>query len=117
MDADGGNPTRLTDSPGFDGFPLWSPDGRKIAFLTGRDGNAEIYTMNPDGSEQTNLTNTPNAQESVQGDFSWSPDSAQIMFHTNRDNNVEIYVMDANGDNPTNLSNNPGIDFASIWVP
>jgi Tol biopolymer transport system component len=38
------------------GSPLWSPDGRKIAFVGDRDGNAEVYVMNADGSGQRRLT-------------------------------------------------------------
>jgi TolB protein len=72
--------------------------------------------MNGDGSLPTNLTNSPDSQESLQGDFSWSPDGKQIMFHSDFDGNVEIYVMDADGSNPTNLSQNPATDFASVWV-
>ena len=117
MDRDGENMVRLTESAEFDGYPAWSPDGDKIAFMSTREGNPEIYVMNADGSEQTNLTNTPAAQESVQGDFSWSPDGSQILFHTDRDGNIEVYVMGADGSNPTNLSNNPASDSGSIWVP
>jgi hypothetical protein len=50
--------------------PLWSPDGRKIAFRSGRHGNLEIYVMNADGSEQQRLTRTP--ARSVQF-LAWSP--------------------------------------------
>ena len=59
MNADGSNPTRLTNNPTQDRRPSWSPDGSKIAFQTNRDGNWEIYTMKIDGSKQTNLTNHP----------------------------------------------------------
>jgi Tol biopolymer transport system component len=38
---------------------VWSPDGTKIVFLSDRDGNYEIYTMNADGSGQTRVTNNP----------------------------------------------------------
>jgi Tol biopolymer transport system component len=40
-------------------MPLWSPDGRTIAFRSSRDGNPELYLMNADGSGQRRLTNTP----------------------------------------------------------
>ena len=43
MNADGSEQTRLTNSSGYDGVPVWSPDGSKIAFQSNRDGNYEIY--------------------------------------------------------------------------
>jgi Tol biopolymer transport system component len=55
-DADASGQRRLTRSPGYDGDPAWWPDGRKIAFASGRNGNGELYVMNADGSGQRNLT-------------------------------------------------------------
>ena len=52
MNADGSGQRRLTRTAGFEYSPAWSPDGRKIAFASGRDGNSGIYVMNADGSEQ-----------------------------------------------------------------
>jgi Tol biopolymer transport system component len=114
-DAAGGEARNLTQSASNDGFPRWSPDGSKIAFLSDRDGNFEIYAMDPDGSNQLNLTNTP-ANESQGGDFSWSPDSSQILFNSDRDANLEVYVMDADGENQVNLSNSPGTDLNAVWI-
>ena len=54
MNADGSNPTPLTNSAG-DQQPSWSPDGTKIAFVSGRDGNQEIYVMNAEW-KQSNQT-------------------------------------------------------------
>src|SRR5437879_10999009 len=55
MKADGSEPVRLTDSPFLDGQASWSPDGRRIAFVSDRDASSayehfEIYVMNADGS-------------------------------------------------------------------
>jgi TolB protein len=72
MNADGtGTITRLTSSVGGNTQPVWSPDGKKIAFVSTRDDpdpdcyqncNSEIYVMNADGGGQTNLTNTSGSE-------------------------------------------------------
>ena len=83
--------TNLTNyNSGNDMGPYWSSDGTRIAFISNRDGNNEIYVMDADGSNQTNLTNND-----VYDDFpNWSPDGTKIAFASARDGNVEIYVMD-----------------------
>ena len=64
--AAGGTPVLLATNGTS---PAWSPDGTKIAFTSYRDGNAEIYVMNADGSNETRITNDPAAQL----DPSWQP--------------------------------------------
>jgi len=103
--------TRLTDHPGADTQPAWSPDGSKIAFASNRSGNFEIYTMNADGTALTNLTNHPADDQYP----AWSPDGSQIAFATNRDGNSEIYRMDADGTDPLNLTRNPAEDLQPEW--
>jgi Tol biopolymer transport system component len=56
MNADGSGVTSLTAGPGANYLPSWSPDGSRIAFVSGRDGNDEIYVMNADGTDQVRLT-------------------------------------------------------------
>jgi Tol biopolymer transport system component len=72
-----------------------------IAFSSDRDGNREIYVMNPDGTGQTNITDHP----AHDNEPAWSPDSTRIAFESNRDGNYAIHVMDADGSNPVNLTN------------
>ena len=115
MEADGSNQTRLTNNPGYDISPKWSPDGTKIAFVSSRDGNNyEIYVMNADGSNQTRLTNNPGYDTSPE----WSPDGTKIAFVSRREgNDYEIYVMNADGSNQTRLTNNPGYEPSPEWSP
>ena len=89
------------------------PKSSKIAFVSVRDGNFEIYVMNTDGSSPKRLTNNPYNDESP----SWSPDESKIAFMSNRDDNHEIYVMNSDGSNQINLTNNPAWEDAPSWSP
>ncbi|MBA2734320.1 MAG: PD40 domain-containing protein, partial [Acidobacteria bacterium] len=90
------------------------PPPLPIVFVSNRDGNTEIYRMNPDGSGTRRLTYKDPA---VDGDPRLSPDGRRIAFTTNRDGNAEIYVMNADGSSPTRLTNNPGEDSHPYWSP
>ena len=100
-------------TPGDVQTPAWSPDGRKLAFVSERDGNAEIYVMNADGSAQENLTRQP-ANDSHP---SWSPDGRRIAFVSRRDGNSEIYVMNADGSGVRNLTRTPSSELDPAWSP
>ena len=122
MDADGGNLRRLTNNSDGDWDPSWSPDGKRIVFLSDRDRHVdlqhgapipEIYVMDADGGNQQNLTNNPNADRAP----SWSPDGNRIAFMSDRTGNYDIYVMGADGTNQQNLSNHPLSDRNPSWSP
>lgn len=86
----------------------------KIAFVSDRDGNNEIYTMEPDGTAQTNITNHPGNDT----DPAWSPDGTKIAFSSTRDGgDDEIYVMNADGTNVTQITYNNDIDTEPTWSP
>ena len=57
MDADGDNPQRLTNHPDRDFLPSWSPDSKRIAFVSNRVRSFDIYVMDADGRNLQNLTN------------------------------------------------------------
>jgi dipeptidyl aminopeptidase/acylaminoacyl peptidase len=85
----------------------------QICFVSERDGNAEIYAMNPDGEEQVRLT----FQSSREVEPAWSPDGLRIAFVSNLSADNEIYVMAAEGIYPINLTQNPRSDGAPAWAP
>jgi Tol biopolymer transport system component len=105
-------PTPVTNSTqtAFSGTAL--PSGR-IAFVSTRDGNAEIYVIRPDGSGLTRLTSNP----ATDGGPALAPDGTKIAFHSNRDGNSEIYVMNSNGSGLRRVSNHPANDSLPSWSP
>ena len=113
MYAYGTGQTNITENPATDWYPLWSPDGGKIAFQSDRDGAGEIFSTTPDGSDQENLTQNP----ALDGAAAWSPDGSRIAFVSLRDGNAEIYVMNADGSGQMRLTNNPAWDAGPSWSP
>ncbi|HEX8638208.1 MAG TPA: hypothetical protein VF692_09110, partial [Pyrinomonadaceae bacterium] len=87
----------------------------KIAFVSRRTGNDEIYTMNPDGSNQTNISNNPANDLSP----AWSFDGSKIAFArqpTGGSTAIDIYTMNADGSNQIRLTND-GSSRSPSWSP
>lgn len=85
----------------------------KIVFVSDRNGNREIYSMNSDATGQTRLTTNSATDEFPD----WSPDGKQIAFSTNRDGNFEIYTLDANTLVLSRLTTNSVPDSEPAWSP
>lgn len=131
-------------SSGFGAHPAWSPDGRKIAFMSNRDGKDDIFVVNADGSGLRNLTRSRGNYYKRFWWFSsdapmWSPDGRKIVFRSDRlyhtpagtreggpdDLNAElrrrrydeIYVVGADGSGVRRLTRNSRSDGAPLWSP
>lgn len=114
MNGDGTGQTEVMRHPARDWSPTWSPDGRRIAFYSDRDGNFEIYTMNADGSGLTRLTNDPGDDNSPD----WSPDGASILFLSGRGDGVlSVHVMRPDGTGVTRLTDHPFEENSARWSP
>jgi TolB protein len=132
-DADGKNPVRLTDTPGYDAEATISPKGDRIVFTSVRHGDIELYSMNLDGSDVKRLTERPGYDGGAF--FSWdgkrivwrAPGADDDVSKTDyglllkeglvKPNRLEIWVMDADGANKKQVTRNGQANFAPFWHP
>ena len=85
----------------------------RIAFESTRDGNWEIYTMAPDGTDHVRLTDDPALDSSP----AISPQGRKIAFSSDRTGNGEIFIMNSDGSGLTNLTNHPSSDCSAAFSP
>ena len=112
--ADGTQTTNVTNSAtGDDLRPNWSPDGTRIVFRSHRDGNAEIYVMDANGSQVTNLS----MNVAFETTPSWSTDGSQVLFTSNRDGDNELFVMNADGTQITQITFNTVFESWAEFSP
>jgi tricorn protease len=119
MPRGGGKAKRLTDSPFYDHSPVWSPDGRKLIFLSDRGGHEDIYLIESAEPENpmivkantfklTQLTKTPDAEQGI----NFSPDGKRISFLRNG----KLLTMNPDGSDVKTIVNEQRvIDYE--WSP
>jgi Tol biopolymer transport system component len=90
-----------------------APDTAKIVFVSTRDGNREIYIMNPDGTEKVRITQ--NFSEELYP--SWSPTGEEILFVSDRDGVQDLYLMDADGSNVRRVFKKSARRVHPTWSP
>jgi Tol biopolymer transport system component len=114
MSVGGFDTGRLTqERSGNNSQPTWSPDGAGIAFVSDRNEQNEIYTMDANGRNSKRLTYAMGDDVSP----AWSPDGKRIAFVSNRDGQKEIYLIDADGTDPTRMTDDEGDDISPVWCP
>ena len=118
MNADGSDQKRLTDWPGYDGGPFFTPDGQHIVWrhFTPDGSQADIYTMRLDGSGVRRLTDFDS--------MSWAPyfhpSGAYVIFASNKlgFSNFELYLVDAWGRHePVRVTSTDGFDGLPVFSP
>ncbi len=101
LDLNSGNLRQLTETPGFEGNPTWSPDGRWIVYEANYDGDFDIYILPVmDDEEVIQLTNHPGSDNSPD----WDPGGRRIAFISDRDGSPDVFI--AKLDQPDERFNN-----------
>ena len=103
---------RLIASTLYEGAPQYSPDGKRIVFVSTRLGNQEIWVCDSEGERPMQLTDFRGARA---GAPRWSPDGRQIVFDCSPDGNADIFVIDSEGGRPRRLTSEPSEDVLPSW--
>src|SRR5262249_669484 len=116
--ADGTQRVEITFGSNQSQRPAWSPDGTRIEFDSTQDGSYDLFTINPDGTGQINLTNSPDVDE-VSG--SWSPDGSKIAFKSFDYDapapSYDVDVINSDGTGLLPLAHSPNEEEAPAWSP
>ena len=86
--------TRLTSAPGGDFYPVWTPDGRRVAFASDREGEFNLYWKAADG---TGAVERLNESENQQVPYAFTPDGRHLVFREMAEPNVNIGVLSLEG--------------------
>jgi TolB protein len=113
-DADGANPQRVADSPDPLMSPSWSPDGRKLAYVSFEGDQSAIYVQ----TLRTGTRDRVSARAGINGAPVFSPDGRMLALTLSQEQgNPDIYMLDLAGQVLTRLTRNVAIDTEPAWAP
>jgi TolB protein len=112
-DADGENPKIMVESRDPIMSPAWSPDGRRLAYVSFEQKRSEIYIQDLRSGARKRVS----ARPGVNGAPAWSPDGRYLAVALSRqDGNLDIYTLDINSQVLTRLTDGPAIDTEPAWT-
>ncbi len=112
-DSDGHNPQTVVRSPEPLLSPAWSPDGRRLAYVSFERGNSAIYVQEiATGSRQVMA-----AYKGINGSPTFSPDGTRLALTLSMSGNPEIYLMDLASRRTTQITRHFAIDTEPHWMP
>jgi dipeptidyl aminopeptidase/acylaminoacyl peptidase len=106
----GGEAVRLTTSKKNDNQPRWSPDGKRIAFISAREEKPQVFLISPTGGEAEKLTDSKSGVQS----FAWSPDNSRIAYVAQQEQTPDEEKKQKDKDDPQVFDKN--FKFSRIWV-
>lgn len=112
-DADGHNEQIILSSRQPLMSPSWSPDGRRLAYVSFEEGRSEIYMQDINTGQREKLA----SHRGINSAPAWSPDGRYLAMTLSRDGRPEIYIMDMRSRELSRITNNPGIDTEPAWAP
>ena len=112
-DADGHSPQTVVRSREPLLSPAWSPDGRKLAYVSFERGNSSIYIQ----EIATGAREVVASFRGINGAPAFSPDGTRLALTLSRSGNPEIYVMDLASKALTQITRHWGIDTEAVWLP
>lgn len=113
-DSDGYNPQVVARSKESLLSPSWSPDGKKIAYVSFESGNSSIYVQDITTGSRQLLAAHPRG---INGAPAWSPDGSKLAVALSYVGNLELFSMDVASRQETRLTNNLAIDTEPVWAP
>ena len=113
FNIDTGHQEVVGDFPGMTYAPRFSYDGKSVIMSMAKDGNSDIYAMDPRTRKVKQLTKHSGIDTSP----SFAPDGRNVVFNSDRGGSQQLYVMDANGKGVRRISHGKGIYATPVWSP
>jgi TolB protein len=113
-DSDGYNPQVVARSREALMSPAWSPDGKKIAYVSFESGNSQIYVQDlTTGARQL----VESHKKGINGAPAWSPDGRKLAVALSYVGNLELFALDLGSRQETRITHNLAIDTEPVWAP